>query len=382
MQDEDATESAFFEKAIEIEQYEGFGVSLLHGWLVEPGSDVDQSIRRLNAFSYDGIRDRQFQTEFITEHQSSDPSMKSPQTRDLETIIRFIEVDAPTQLSSYGQYVLMQCVPPGDVAVLFRNDHFVTIYHHPHLEQLLMLATDEGLVNQKNIVWETLTPDGGNSQFFNSNFEVAVVEGRDLASPSSRQPDEASASAAVSNTEQMDADFAMALHLQEQEEAAREEARREARRRRSFATSTPSSPINARHNHNRTSSSISQQNRPPLPARNTTNQTTTRPLQNARPGVNRPAPSSTDEAPPPTYEQAASGPRYNPPPGHPLSTTSNIVHPPPMMASANGQQTGITAGPGQGQQRISVQQQQAMIARRQDEMRRQQARERGECVVM
>ncbi|KAJ3074828.1 hypothetical protein HDU98_010097 [Podochytrium sp. JEL0797] len=63
-----------------------------------------------------------------------------------------------TQLTPFGLAQLTSCLPAGSLSVLFRNNHFSTLFHHPELG-LFTLVTDEGFLTKK-CVWESLSLDG------------------------------------------------------------------------------------------------------------------------------------------------------------------------------------------------------------------------------
>ncbi|KAJ3231864.1 hypothetical protein HDU81_003477 [Chytriomyces hyalinus] len=63
-----------------------------------------------------------------------------------------------TQLTSAGLNQLVEKIEPARLSVLFRNNHFSTLFNHPQLG-LFTLVTDEGFLTKK-CVWETLCLDG------------------------------------------------------------------------------------------------------------------------------------------------------------------------------------------------------------------------------
>lgn len=255
---------------------------------------------------------------------------------DINTILYFVDVENATQLSVFGLDHLTASLAPGSFSILFRNDHFSTLYKHPHSRQLFTLITDAGYASHAEVVWESLVDvNGSNTQFFSGDFRPV---GHAPAAPPSKghTATRKDASHTVGSNqqhhgspsqEQTDADYAYALALQFQEEAQREEAQREnsrvsESRRRASNPQHSDVPLAAasRSVHNRSSSSISggsrypsagrglvqsrsQDNRPIIPARN------------YAAALNRLV-DGADEAPP-SYEQAANGPVYVPPPGSP-----------------------------------------------------------------
>ena len=82
----------------------------------------------------------------------------------------FLETTAG-QLTFHGLTVLHSTLRPDELAILFRNNHFSTVYKCPHNNTLYTLVTDNGYLNHKNIVWETLESIDGDGRFCNSEFK-------------------------------------------------------------------------------------------------------------------------------------------------------------------------------------------------------------------
>jgi hypothetical protein len=76
-----------------------------------------------------------------------------------------------SQLTFEGLSVLHETMRPDELAILFRNNHFSTIYKNPHTNRLYTLVTDNGYLNHKNIAWETLESIDGDGQFCSSAFK-------------------------------------------------------------------------------------------------------------------------------------------------------------------------------------------------------------------
>ncbi|KAI9859867.1 MAG: hypothetical protein M1830_006248, partial [Pleopsidium flavum] len=256
---------------------------------------------------------------------------------DIASIKYFLSSSA-TQLTDFGLNTITEALYPGSIAILFRNDHFSTLYKHPQSNQLLTLVTDMGYAGHEEVVWESLVDVSGEGcEFYAGDFRpVGNVAGDmqpqansmladdegwttvDRSSNRARNPNVSSTTTSrrpVSNieprldqtivlptspaTEQEDHDLALALQLQEEEEdrhrhetAAR---RREDELSRAF--------LNSEEPSNQRGRGRGQEIRPLIPPRGTAR------LANAR--------SANEDAPPPSYEQAARGPAYHPPPNHP-----------------------------------------------------------------
>lgn len=232
---------------------------------------------------------------------------------DIQIIQRFVEIENATQLSPFGLTQVSTKLTPGSVSILFRNDHFSTLYKHPQSHQLYTLVTDAGYAGHAEVVWESLVDvTGFNTEYYSGDFRPvgagpSAPSGPSPASPrTSNEPathspnaNEASKSPELSQ-EQSDADYAYALSLQFQEEERRENARNEQTHDR--RTSAPS------NSSNRPSPSPRLSN---VPTRSSSVANVISPQP--RPPPQHGAEPEDPNAPPPPYEQAASGPRYSPP---------------------------------------------------------------------
>ncbi|KAJ5080794.1 nf-e2 inducible protein [Anaeramoeba ignava] len=85
-------------------------------------------------------------------------------------IEKFLE-DNPSQLTFYGITQLHSKLKDHEIAVLFRNNHFMTIFKYKF--HLFSLLTDEGYKDSPHIVWESLTTVGGDNDFYNHRFHVS-----------------------------------------------------------------------------------------------------------------------------------------------------------------------------------------------------------------
>ena len=72
-----------------------------------------------------------------------------------------------TQATEFGFVGLSDALKNGQIAILFRNNHFFTLTKQH--ERLFTLVTDQGYLKSPDIMWEELTIDGG-GEFFNEDF--------------------------------------------------------------------------------------------------------------------------------------------------------------------------------------------------------------------
>ncbi|KGO76197.1 Protein of unknown function DUF544 [Penicillium italicum] len=295
--------------------YSTFGIPLLHGWLASWSSPTHAAMSRTGQY-YEDIQMLPFRRREFEERAARGEALEPEEENlmaDIQTIQQFVEIENATQLSPFGLTQLSTKLTPGSVSILFRNDHFSTLYKHPQSHQLYTLVTDAGYAGHAEVIWESLVDvTGFNTEYYSGDFRPvgagpSAPSGPDSASPrASNEPgthsentNEASESPEPAQ-EQSDADYAYALSLQFQEEERRENARNE--QAHDLRTSAPS------NSSSRPSPSPRMSN---VPNRSSS-------VANAVGSQPRPQPQYGSDiedpnAPPPPYEQAASGPRYSPP---------------------------------------------------------------------
>ncbi|KAL2265301.1 hypothetical protein VTJ83DRAFT_6401 [Remersonia thermophila] len=360
-----------FEHTKEMSLYSTFCVPLIHGWLPSRDEPVYEAFAR-HAASYEDAQNLLFREEELDE-KLCDPQRglneeEEQLYQDVMTIKQFLASSA-TQLTPFGLDVIKQAMKPGSVAILFRNDHFSTLYRHPQTLELLTLVTDAGYAGHVEVVWESLVDVTGESaEFFSGDFlvvggashganagasgpaetaggEWATVQGRRGRTQHGRPNDPSPAATSPTGRpsqppispqhEQEDRDLALALQLQEEEDA-RARAAQERRHRESLLSERyieQQARGNARRNptgHRRSSQSTSSLTSPA---------TGRRPAPGPTPA--RPASASTSTIPA-TGTTASSRPR-------PTTQTVRSLLPPlaPSESNSSGRSRG-GAGAGAG----------------------------------
>lgn len=144
--------------------FTALNVKLYHGWIMgydevaELTGQFDQSFilptLEKNSISYDEFCESGFGS-------NPDPIVKA-----------FIE-HFQSQLTPTGYKYLLSVINENEPAVLFWNNHFSTIIRRGDV--LYSLATDFGLKQHGNIVWEKIDLSGA-GEFCNANFEPAHIE--------------------------------------------------------------------------------------------------------------------------------------------------------------------------------------------------------------
>ncbi|OAP59535.1 hypothetical protein AYL99_06833 [Fonsecaea erecta] len=330
-----------FEATPDMKLYGAFQVPLVHGWLPEPGSEAARAFAR-SAQTYEDAQALQFgeeELEYKLTTQGLTPAEQN-MWEDIIAIKNFLKT-YPTQLTPFGLEAVQGSIPSGSFAIMFRNDHFSTIYKHPESGQIFTLITDAGYADRDEIIWESLVDiSGKRNEFFSGDFmPVSHDNVGDEASthPAARRSSQlltvnnappATPLSPQEQQEQHDADFAMALQLQEEEEQ-RQRADRNRRHGSHSGTSGTSSTQQRR----------SQSGNIPIPLRSTHPPEVRPPIpprvsHAPTPAVHRPSDALVEDAPP-AYEEAAKGRPYIPPLGSPLHPSAE-----PSPMNSNTQLTG------------------------------------------
>ncbi|KAE8395112.1 hypothetical protein BDV23DRAFT_146171 [Aspergillus alliaceus] len=299
-----------FLETSDIKFYATFGVPLVHGWIAEPSTEIDGALTRVARF-YEDIQLLPFRKQELEDRVYQDGSLTPEEEQvmqDIHTIQQFTDIDNATQLSTFGLQHLKGRLPPGSLSILFRNDHFSTLYKHPQTLQLFTLVTDAGYSHRAEIVWESLIDvNGSKSGFFAGDFRPVGHTSTGASDPSGPRTSSNTGNSGISSAashdqqdrklspqEQADADYAYALSLQLQEEE--QQANDRTTGSRSQRVSAPVQPQGY--------------SRVPPPTRHRS--TGHRPSR--QPGRTSP-PRDTNDVPPPSYEQAANSPAYHSPSG-------------------------------------------------------------------
>ncbi|KAL0907867.1 hypothetical protein M5K25_022316 [Dendrobium thyrsiflorum] len=87
--------------------------------------------------------------------------------RQYQLIKSFLESTA-SQLTIYGLFCLQEGLKERELCVFFRNNHFSTMFKFNG--ELYLLVTDQGYMNQPDLVWEKLNEVNGDTVFMTGNF--------------------------------------------------------------------------------------------------------------------------------------------------------------------------------------------------------------------
>lgn len=338
-----------FENTREMKLYSAFCVPLIHGWIPPRNHPAFAALKR-SAKTYEEAQNLMFREEEL-EDKLQRHGLNNDEQLMLEDVsnVKYFLSSSATQLTAHGLQTMADALGPGSIAILFRNDHFSTLYKHPHSGQLFTLVTDMGYAGHDEVVWESLVDvNGENCEFFAGDFRpvgngagpssnnvrpsegsgwttVARSNGNNNNNKSHKpQPFNDSLSADPSqrfsllsiedqtpqspSAEQEDHDLALAMQLQEEEEDLHRRetaARRREENQLSQAYLSSEAPTLSNRGGSGRSRRQGQEVRPLVPPRG-----------GAARGLRKSNPDDGEDAPPPTYEQAANGPVYHPPLDH------------------------------------------------------------------
>ncbi|KAJ4424250.1 hypothetical protein N0V82_001116 [Gnomoniopsis sp. IMI 355080] len=355
-----------FEDTKEMAFYRIFQIPLIHGWLPSKEDAVYEALKR-QAQSYEDAQNLLFREEELEDKLSSpggEALTEEEQAiyQDILNIKSFLDASA-TQLTTWGLEVITKAMRPGSVAILFRNDHFSTLYRHPETLEIFALVTDAGYAGHEEIVWESLCDvNGERSEFVSGDFKIVggpaqnhrptasssasvATPRRDKATAQSQKGKEKpqSEDPPLSASEQEDRDLALAMQLQDEEDQRHHRERAQRRRESQLSEqfieqqAVRRGPVGLRQPNGNNGS----QQTPSSPASQRNPSTASTPARGGRPtgpqqvrslvppavrsrGVTRPADAEVEDAPP-SYEDAARDRPYVPPAGHPSHPNSSPV---------------------------------------------------------
>ncbi|XP_027717712.1 ubiquitin carboxyl-terminal hydrolase MINDY-1-like isoform X1 [Vombatus ursinus] len=185
-----------FEYTPECSVFDLLGIPLYHGWLVDPQSP--EAVSAVGKLSYNQLVEK-----IITCKHSNDTNLVT------EGLIaeQFLEVTA-AQLTYHGLCELTAAAKEGELSVFFRNNHFSTMIKHK--SHLYLLVTDQGFLQEEQVVWESLHNVDGDSCFCDSDFHLSQALGKEAGAGSGAHSQE--------TQRQVDQDYMIALSLQQQQQ--------------------------------------------------------------------------------------------------------------------------------------------------------------------
>lgn len=211
-----------FENTKEMSIFRLFDVDLVHGWVI--GTLTNKSVNeKLSHYSYESAQRILTQVADINSGISKDENSDEILGDAMHLELFFNE--SPTQLTAFGLLQLRGTLPHNTFSILFRNDHFSTLYKHK--DRLYTLVTDFGYKNCKDIVWQSLdSVDGSSDAFFAGNFSTAEVDGQQLLTETELNYGTENLLLGEIQQIENDKELAKQLQLQEQERVTNLETRK------------------------------------------------------------------------------------------------------------------------------------------------------------
>lgn len=204
-----------FEFTPELIVFDLLNICLYHGWIIDPSDSLNSEIISVvGSCSYNQLVER------IIEYKHCGDSSKLSQAICAE---EFLENSA-SQLTGFGLRKLRDQMKDNELAVFFRNNHFATILKHD--KNLLLLVTDQGFLNEHEVIWETLNDVYGDSIFLNAEFlivppkfEVAPTQlpQSSTAIPGTANSCITASGESTSSNRQTDHDLMIAMSLMQEE---------------------------------------------------------------------------------------------------------------------------------------------------------------------
>ncbi|KAJ7952395.1 putative FAM63A-like protein [Quillaja saponaria] len=99
----------------------------------------------------------------------SDVISKDEITPEQGELIRNFFKNNASQFTFYGLFCLQEGLKERELCVFFRNNHFSTMFKIEG--ELYLLATDQGYINQPDLVWEKLNEVNGDTLFMTGDFK-------------------------------------------------------------------------------------------------------------------------------------------------------------------------------------------------------------------
>ncbi|KAH9325846.1 hypothetical protein KI387_006024, partial [Taxus chinensis] len=161
--------------------------------------------------------------------------------REGALIDHFLRSNA-SQLTVYGLFCLQEGLKERELCVFFRNNHFSTMFKLNG--DIYLLATDQGYINQPDLVWEKLNEVHGDSVFMTGKFKEFKAE--EQVSSSWNQNHAAASTAdyiaSVTSIQQLDAalnsDLQLAIALQQQEFEQQQQQEKHSQQQRQRVTNS------------------------------------------------------------------------------------------------------------------------------------------------
>jgi len=155
-----------------------FNIKLVHGWTVDPEDKETYRIIVNECGNYNKVVEKIIESESAcASKEDLNASQDSINTKNKKEELyhtgivckNFIESNA-SQLTYHGLTSIPDVLRVGEPTAFFRNNHFLTLIKAED-NNMYTLVTDQGFVNEKKIVWESLSTIDGDSIFVDGLFK-------------------------------------------------------------------------------------------------------------------------------------------------------------------------------------------------------------------
>ncbi|KAJ6821836.1 uncharacterized protein M6B38_130665 [Iris pallida] len=171
------------------------------------------------------VREPVYEGEIVLAEQSGKmedtATLNSMKTQKEYHLIKNFLENSASQLTIYGLFCLQEGLKERELCVFFRNNHFSTMFKFKG--ELYILATDQGYIDQPDLVWEKLNEVNGDTVFMTGNFEEFKIDNQvsDSWNEQSAMTNTADYPAEMEGSEptssSFDSDHQLAIKLQENE---------------------------------------------------------------------------------------------------------------------------------------------------------------------
>mmetsp|Transcript_9861 Transcript_9861/g.29495 ORF Transcript_9861/g.29495 Transcript_9861/m.29495 type:complete len:398 (-) Transcript_9861:27-1220(-) len=151
---------ALFEFTPELAIFDLLDLALVHGWRVDAGEDPEAALA-LGGASYNEVVAR------VARYRAGDAA--DPADAALSD---FLDRTA-SQLTFAGLVDVCGRMRDREIAVLYRNMHFSTVFKHQ--DSLYLLVTDVGYRHEPRVVWEKLDAVDGDTELVDGDFRPSPV---------------------------------------------------------------------------------------------------------------------------------------------------------------------------------------------------------------
>lgn len=192
----------------------------------EPMYEGEDCILESATTSYQS-REPMYEGEVVLAEQVNGDSRDVPEiivkdeiTQKEGELVRNFLKNSASQLTIFGLFSLQEGLKERELCVFFRNNHFNTMFKFEG--ELYILATDQGFINQPDLVWEKFNEVNGNTIYVTSNFKEFNVEDNANTTWDQQSAMDSTANFLASvDTEQghptFNSDLQLAIALQQQE---------------------------------------------------------------------------------------------------------------------------------------------------------------------